>query len=72
MDVFYDSKLYFWLMVEWMLFVFIIIHTEASKITIMKEAQERDRIQLESFMEDMMQSPEKIKMLEELRKKHGK
>ena len=59
-------------MVEWMLFVFIIIHAEASKITIMEEAQERDRIQMESFMEDMMQSPEKIKVLEELKKQNEK
>ena len=59
-------------MVEWMLFVFIIIHAEASMITIMKEAKEHDRIQVELFMEDMMQNPEKIKVLEELRKKHDK
>ena len=41
-------------------------------ITIMKEAKEHDRIQVELFMEDMMQNPEKIKVLEELRKKHDK
>jgi hypothetical protein len=70
--VFYDSKLYFWLMVEWMFFVFIIIHSEASMITIMKEVQEHDRTQVESFMEDMMQNPEKMKILEELRKKYDK
>jgi hypothetical protein len=55
-----------------MLFVFIIIHTEASKITIMKDAQEQDRIQMELFTEDMMRNPEKIKILEALRKKNDK
>ncbi len=70
--VFYDSKLYFWLMVEWMLFVFIIIHTEASKVTILEEAIERDRIQVELFMEDLQENPEKLKVLEDLRKKYDK
>tara|TARA_Y100001934_G_scaffold13618_1_gene16860 strand:- start:619 stop:798 length:180 start_codon:yes stop_codon:yes gene_type:complete len=59
-------------MVEWMLFVFIIIHTEASKVTILEEAIERDRIQVELFMEDLQENPEKLKVLEDLRKKYDK
>ena len=59
-------------MVEWMLLVFIIIHTEANRLDIMRETQDQDRIQLESFMQDMLQNPEKIKILEDLRKKHEK
>ena len=59
-------------MTEWMLLVFIIIHTEANRLDIMREAQDQDRIQLESFMQDMLQNPEKIKILEDLRKKHEK
>ena len=55
-----------------MLLVFIIIHTEANRLDIMRETQDQDRIQLESFMQDMLQNPEKIKILEDLRKKNDK
>jgi oligoribonuclease NrnB/cAMP/cGMP phosphodiesterase (DHH superfamily) len=59
-------------MVEWMLFVFIVIHTEASKINIMIEHQEHDRIQLELFMQDMQLNPDKVHELDKLIKQNEK
>jgi len=70
--VFYDSKLYFWLMLEWMFFVFIILHTESSKIKIMKETQIQDQVQLQEFMRDVKQNPQKLREFIELRKKNEK
>ena len=68
--MFYDSKLYFWLMLEWMFFVFIILHTESSKIKIMKESQIQDQVQLQEFMQDVKQNPQKLREFIELRKKN--
>ena len=59
-------------MVEWMLFVFIVIHTEASKINIMIYHQELDRIQLELFMHDLQLNPDKVHELEKLKKQSEK
>tara|TARA_X000000950_G_scaffold277660_1_gene367398 strand:- start:2024 stop:2236 length:213 start_codon:yes stop_codon:yes gene_type:complete len=70
--VFYGSKLYFWLMLEWMFFVFIILHTESSKIKIMKESQIQDQVQLQEFMHDIKQNPQKLREFIELRKKSEK
>lgn len=70
--MFYDSKLYFWLMLEWMFFVFIILHTESSKIKIMKESQIQDQVQLQEFMQDIKQNPQKLREFIELRKKSEK
>ena len=70
--MFYGSKLYFWLMLEWMFFVFIILHTESSKIKIMKESQIQDQVQLQEFMHDIKQNPQKLREFIELRKKTEK
>ena len=70
--MFYGSKLYFWLMLEWMFFVFIILHTESSKIKIMKESQIQDQVQLQEFMHDIKQNPQKLREFIELRKKSEK
>jgi len=59
-------------MIEWMLFVFIVIHTESSKINIMIEHQEHDRVQLELFMQDLQLNPDKMHELEELIKQNEK
>ena len=56
-------------MLEWMFFVFIILHTESSKIKIMKESQIQDQVQLQEFMQDIKQNPQKLREFIELRKK---
>ena len=70
--MFYDSKLYFWLMLEWMFFVFLILHTESTKVQIMKESQIQDQVQLQEFMQDIKQNPQKLREFIELRKKNEK
>ena len=69
MGVFYDSKLYFYLMLEWMFFVFIILHTESLKLHIDKQIQIQNEIQLQEFMQEVKQKPQKIKEFIELKKK---
>ena len=69
MVVFYDSKLYFYLMLEWMFFVFIILHTESLKLHIDKQTQLQNEIQLQEFMQEVKQKPQKIKEFIELKKK---
>ena len=59
-------------MLEWMFFVFIILHTESSKIKIMKESQIQDQVQLQEFMQDVKQNPKKLREFIELRKKSEK
>jgi hypothetical protein len=59
-------------MLEWMFFVFIILHTESSKIKIMKETQIQDQVQLQEFMQDIKQNPQKLREFIELRKKTEK
>jgi hypothetical protein len=59
-------------MLEWMFFVFIILHTESSKIKIMKETQIQDQVQLQEFMQDIKQNPQKLREFIELRKKNEK
>jgi hypothetical protein len=59
-------------MLEWMFFVFIILHTESSKIKIMKESQIQDQVQLQEFMQDIKQNPQKLREFIELRKKNEK
>ena len=70
--MFYDSKLYFWLMIEWMCFVFIFIHTESSKLKIYQETQKQNQIQLEIFKQDIKQNPVKMRKLTQLKKYYGK
>ena len=67
--MFYDSKLYFWLMLEWMFFVFIILHTESAKIKIMEESQLQDQVLLQKLMQDIKQNPQKLTEFIELKKK---
>ena len=69
MVVFYDSKLYFYLMLEWMFFVFIILHTESLKLHINKQTQIQNEIQLQEFMQEVKHKPQKIKEFIELKKK---
>ena len=59
-------------MLEWMFFVFIILHTESSKIKIMKESKIQDQVQLQEFMQDIKQNPQKLREFIELRKKNEK
>lgn len=59
-------------MLEWMFFVFIILHTETAKIKIMKESQIQDQVQLQEFMQDIKQNPQKLREFIELRKKSEK
>lgn len=59
-------------MIEWMCFVFLFIHTESSKLKIYQETQKQDQVQIEMFMQDLKQNPDKMKKLAELRKKYEK
>tara|TARA_B100000900_G_scaffold407976_1_gene421530 strand:- start:390 stop:608 length:219 start_codon:yes stop_codon:yes gene_type:complete len=72
MDVFYDSKLYFWLMLEWMFFVFLVLHTETDKIRILKEVQTQDQAQRQEFIQDMKQNPQKLQEFMQLENKTKK
>lgn len=47
-------------MLEWMFFVFIILHTESYKIKIMEETQIQEQIQVREFIEYIKQNPKKI------------
>lgn len=68
--MFYDSKVYFWLMVEWMFFVFIFLQTETSKIKNIQILDEKNKVQIEQIMNDARKHPEKYKSLyEEINKK---
>ena len=55
-------------MLEWMFFVFLILHTESTKLQIMKETQIQDQIQLQKFIQDVKHSPQKLEEFLELRK----
>ena len=59
-------------MLEWMFFVFIILHTESVKIKIMKESQLQDQVQLQKLMQDIKQNPQKLNEFIELEKKSKK
>jgi len=59
-------------MLEWMFFVFLMLHTETAKIRIMKEVQIQDQVQLQEFMQDVKQNPQKLREFIELRKKNEK
>ena len=71
-NVFYDSKLYFWLMLEWMFFVFLVLHTETDKIRIVKEMQIQDQVQMQEFIQDIKQNPQKLQEFMELQNKTKK
>lgn len=71
-NVFYDSKLYFWLMLEWMFFVFLVLHTETDKIRIVKEMQIQDQVQMQEFLQDIKQNPQKLQEFMELQNKTKK
>ena len=70
--MFYDSKLYFWLMLEWMFFVFLVLHTETDKIRIVKEMQIQDQVQMQEFIQDIKQNPQKLQEFMELQNKTKK
>lgn len=55
-------------MLEWMFFVFIILHTESAKIKIMEESQLQDQVQLQKLMQDIKQNPQKLTEFIELKK----
>jgi hypothetical protein len=56
-------------MIEWMCFVFLFIHTESSKLKIYQKTQKQDQVQIEMFIQDIKQNPDKMRKLSELRKK---
>ena len=56
-------------MLEWMFFVFIILHTESAKIKIMEESQLQDQVLLQKLMQDIKQNPQKLTEFIELKKK---
>jgi len=59
-------------MIEWMCFVFLFIHTESSKLAIYQKTQKQDQVQIEMFIQDIKQNPDKMRKLSELRKKYEK
>lgn len=59
-------------MLEWMFFVFLVLHTETAKIRIMKELQIQDQVQIQEFMRDIKQNPQKIQEFMELQNKTKK
>jgi hypothetical protein len=59
-------------MIEWMCFVFLFIHTESSKLKIYQKTQKQDQVQIEMFIQDIKQNPDKMRKLSELRKKNEK
>ena len=59
-------------MLEWMFFVFLMLHTESTKLQIMKESQIQDQVQLHEFMQDIKKNPQKLSEFIELRKKNEK
>ncbi len=66
--MFYDSKQYFRLMLEWMFFVFIILHTESMKLKIAEKVKIQDETQIREFMEDIQKNPNKLKEFIEWKK----
>ena len=67
--MFYDSKQYFRLMLEWMFFVFIILHTESMKLKIAEKVKIQDETQISEFMEDIQKNPNKLQEFIEWKKK---
>ena len=67
--MFYDSKQYFNLMMEWMFFVFIILHTESMKLKIAEKVKIQDETQISEFMEDIQKNPNKLQEFIEWKKK---
>lgn len=55
-----------------MCFVFLFIHTESSKLKIYQKTQKQDQVQIEMFIQDIKQNPDKMRKLSELRKKNEK
>jgi len=58
-------------MLEWMFFVFLIIHTESEKLKIDMELERQNQIQIEYFIQNVKNNPEKIQRIIEFNKKNN-
>ena len=66
--MFYDSKPYFYLLIELFVFTTIILHTQITKIEIDIKEETKRELELQEFMEDVKSDPVKIQKILQLQK----
>lgn len=66
--MFYDSKPYFYLLIELFVFTTIILHTQIAKIEIDIKEETKRELELQEFMEDVKSDPVKIQKILQLQK----
>jgi hypothetical protein len=66
--VFYDSKPYFYLLIELFVFTTIILHTQIAKIEIDIKEETKRELELHEFIEDVKSDPVKIQKILQLQK----
>lgn len=66
--MFYDSKPYFYLLIELFVFTTIILHTQIAKIEIDIKEETKRELELNEFMEDVKNDPVKIQKILQLQK----
>lgn len=66
--MFYDSKPYFYLLIELFVFTTIILHTQIAKIEIDIKEETKRELELHEFIEDVKSDPVKIQKILQLQK----
>jgi hypothetical protein len=66
--VFYDSKPYFYLLIELFVFTIIILHTQIAKIKIDIKEETKRELELQEFIKDVKRDPVKIQKILQLQK----
>lgn len=66
--MFYDSKPYFYLLIELFVFTTIILHTQIAKIEIDIKEETKRELELQEFMEDVKSGTVKIQKILQLQK----
>ena len=64
--------MFFFLLNFYNFFVFLVLHTETDKIRIVKEMQIQDQVQMQEFIQDIKQNPQKLQEFMELQNKTKK
>lgn len=66
--MFYDSKPYFYLLIELFVFTIIILHTQIAKIKIDIKEETKRELELQEFIKDVKRDPVKIQKILQLQK----
>ena len=65
--MFYDGKIYFWMMIELMFFVFIVLYTQGAQIRILHEMERQSEHNYMVLTEQLKENPEMIHKILEFR-----